>query len=506
MFGKIEDDNDSYFTSEQIALLMAVDPDFKDKYEKEQDLKNQIDYEKLNEKSDKFDQRMPLDGSTANMIDLDFGSPDDVDAKLFQRRESQISTEGKGIRAPNAYGNGVCAPNGGALPLLPIAAKVVAPLAVKGIVKGIKWIIKKIKNKKKKKQEQKQQQQQQQTSGSGISAPNGGAIYNTVLDYIKKHNPQFNKFSNDLMRMKNKQAWRNILKYGKNITKDILKDYVNNYLDDSTKSSLGYSFGIDDRAQLDKKIKRSFNKMVPYKFKKFIKGNIDNPNSFIEKERRLNNFSLAKPIIKYGVNEVAGSGPISKKAYKEAMKHLMNNYSYYGNGKLNWKKIGKIAKKGLSRAFKFLKGFGDKYITGDNIKEKIINLLNNFEVLKDLGINEEIGDISQNLIKKGYNKGYDIIQDKLDDDYSDVEDDIEKIKKGYNKAKNIISNVIDEHKEQQKILDNMKEGEDSTKSSLGSSFGRDYTTTLDNGVTVGKYGFGKYSKNAKSPAVRYIIK
>ena len=468
MFGKIEDDNDSYFTSEQIALLMAVDPDFKDKYEKEQDLKNQIDYERLNEKSDKFDQRMPLDGSTANMIDLDFG-------------ESQESTEGKGIRAPNAYGNGVCAPNGGALPLLPIAAKVVAPLAVKGIVKGIKWIIKKIKNKKKKKQQQQQQQQQQQTSGSGkcasgISAPNGGAIYNTVMDYIKKHNPQFNKFSNDLMRMKNKQAWRNILKYGKNITKDILKDYVNNDF---------------DRAQLDKKIKRSFNKMVPYKFKKFIKGNIDNPSSFIERERRLNNFSLAKPVIKYGINEVAGSGPISKKAYKEAMKHLMNNYSYYGNGKLNWKKIGKIAKKGLSRAFKFLKGFGDKYITGDNIKEKIINLLNNFEVLKDLGINEEIGDISQNLIKKGYNKGYDIIQDKLDDDYSDVEEDIDKIKKGYNKAKNIISNVIDEHKEQQKILDNLKEGE---------------TTTLDNGVTVGKYGFGKYSKNAKSPAVQYIIK
>ena len=471
MFGKIEDDNDSYFTSEQIALLMAVDPDFKDKYEKEQDLKNQIDYERLNEKSDKFDQRMPLDGSTANMIDLDYG-------------ESQDSAEGKGIRAPNAFGKGVCAPNGGALPLIPIAAKIVAPLAVKGIFKGIKWIIKKIKNKKKKKQEQKQQQQQQQqqqTSGSGkcasgISAPNGGAIYNTVMDYIKKHNPQFNKFSNDLMRMRNKQAWRNILKYGKNITKDILKDYVNNDF---------------DRAQLDKKIKRSFNKMIPYKFKKFIKGNIDNPNSFIERERRLNNFSLAKPVIKYGINEIAGSGPISKKAYKEAMKHLMNNYSYYGNGKLNWKKVGKIAKKGLSRALKFLKGFGDKYITGDNIKEKVIQLLNNFEVLKNLGINEEIGDISQNLIKKGYNKGYDTIQDKLDDDYSDVEEDIEKIKKGYSKAKNIISNVIDEHKEQQKIFDNMKEGE---------------TTTLDNGNIVGKYGFGKYSKNAKSPAVQYIIK
>ena len=474
MFGKIEDDNDSYFTSEQIALLMAVDPDFKDKYEKEQDLKNQIDYERLNEKSDKFDQRMPLDGSTANMIDLDFG-------------ESQNSTEGKGIRAPNAdfaNGSGVCAPNGGALPLIPIAAKIVAPLAVKGIFKGIKWIIKKIKNKKKKKQEQKQQQQQQQTTGSGkcasgISAPNGGAIYNTVMDYIKKHNPQFNKFSNDLMRMKNKQAWRNILKYGKNITKDILKDYVNNDF---------------DRSQLDKKIKRSFNKMIPYKFKKFIKGNIDNPNSFIERERRLNNFSLAKPVIKYGINEIAGSGPISKKAYKEAMKHLMNNYSYYGNGKLSWKKIGKIAKKGLSRALKFLKGFGDKYITGDNIKEKVVQLLNNFEVLKNLGINEEIGDISQKMIKKGYNKGYDAIQDKLDDDYSDVEDDIEKIKKGYSKAKDIAKGIVEkvnEEREKQKIFDNMKEGD---------------TTTLDNGVTVGKYGFGKYSKNAKSPAVRYIIK
>ena len=475
MFGKIEDDNDSYFTSEQIALLMAVDPDFKDKYEKEQDLKNQIDYERLNEKSDKFDQRMPLDGSTANMIDLDYG-------------ESQDSAEGKGIRAPNAYGKGVCAPNGGALPLIPIAAKIVAPLAVKGIFKGIKWIIKKIKNKKKKKQEQKQQQQQQQqqqqTSGSGkcasgISAPNGGAIYNTVMDYIKKHNPQFNKFSNDLMRMKNKQAWRNILKYGKNITKDILKDYVNSDF---------------DRAQLDKKIKRSFNKMIPYKFKKFIKGNIDNPNSFIERERRLNNFSLAKPVIKYGINEIAGSGAISKKAYKEAMKHLMNNYSYYGNGKLNWKKVGKIAKKGLSRALKFLKGFGDKYITGDNIKEKVIQLLNNFEILKDLGINEEIGDISQKMIKKGYNKGYDTIQDKLDDDYSDVEEDIEKIKKGYSKAKDIAKGIVEkvnEEREKQKIFDNMKEGD---------------TTTLDNGVTVGKYGFGKYSKNAKSPAVRYIIK
>ena len=123
MFGKVEDNNDSYYTSEQLALLMAVDPDFQDKYEKEQDLKNQIDYEKLKEKSDNFDQRMPLDGSTANMLDLDYG-------------ESESSVSRQGIRAPNS--SGVCAPNGDALSALILnAAKVVAPLVVK-IFKGIK--------------------------------------------------------------------------------------------------------------------------------------------------------------------------------------------------------------------------------------------------------------------------------------------------------------------------------------------------------------------------------
>ena len=119
MFGKVEDNNDSYYTSEQLALLMAVDPDFKDKYEKEQDLKNQIDYEKLKEKSDAFDQRMSLNGNTMNMLDLDYG-------------ESESSVSRQGIRAPNDCSSGVCAHNGGALPaLIPIAAKVVAPLVVK---------------------------------------------------------------------------------------------------------------------------------------------------------------------------------------------------------------------------------------------------------------------------------------------------------------------------------------------------------------------------------------
>ena len=94
MFGKVENNNNSYYTSKQIALMMAVDPELKTKHKKEQDLKNQIDYEKLKEKSDAFDQRMP-----ANMLYLDYG-------------ESESSVSRQGIKAPN--GSGVCAPNGGA--------------------------------------------------------------------------------------------------------------------------------------------------------------------------------------------------------------------------------------------------------------------------------------------------------------------------------------------------------------------------------------------------------
>ena len=61
-----------------------------------------------------------------NMLDHDYGKSED-------------SKSGQGIRAPNAYGSCVCASNGGTLPeLILIATKVVAPLAVKGIFKGIK--------------------------------------------------------------------------------------------------------------------------------------------------------------------------------------------------------------------------------------------------------------------------------------------------------------------------------------------------------------------------------
>ena len=45
-----------------------------------------------------------------------------------------------------------------------------------------------------------------------------------------------------------------------------------------------------------------------------------------------------------GITEIAGSCLIGQKAYKESMKHIMNNYEYYGNGKLKLKKDLKTCK------------------------------------------------------------------------------------------------------------------------------------------------------------------
>ena len=49
--------------------------------------------------------------------------------------------------------------------------------------------------------------------------------------------------------------------------------------------------------------------------------------------------------------------------------------------------------------------------------------MSNFEIFDKLGIDpDDIGDIGQNLLKNGYDMGYDKLQGKLkDDDYEDVE-------------------------------------------------------------------------------------
>ena len=71
----------------------------------------------------------------------------------------------------------------------------------------------------------------------------------------------------------------------------------------------------------------------------------------------------------------------------------------------------------------YLKGFGDKFISGDTVKNAVSGVLSNFEIFDKLGIDpDDIGDIGQSLVKKGYDKGYDTLQGKLkDDDYEDVE-------------------------------------------------------------------------------------
>ena len=50
---------------------------------------------------------------------------------------------------------------------------------------------------------------------------------------------------------------------------------------------------------------------------------------------------------------------------------------------------------------KYLKGFGDKFINGDTVKNAVSGVLSNFEIFDKLGIDpDDIGDIGQSLVKK----------------------------------------------------------------------------------------------------------
>ena len=79
-------------------------------------------------------------------------------------------------------------------------------------------------------------------------------------------------------------------------------------------------------------------------------------------------------------------------------------------------------KYGLSKGMEYLKGFSDKFISGDTVKNAISGVLSNFEIFDTLGIDpDDIGDIGQNFIKNGYDMGYDKLQGKLKDgDYDEI--------------------------------------------------------------------------------------
>ena len=101
-------------------------------------------------------------------------------------------------------------------------------------------------------------------------------------------------------------------------------------------------------------------------------------------------------------------------------------------------------KYGLSKGMEYLKGFSDKFISGGGtVKNVISGVLSNFEIFDKLGIDpDDIGDIGQNLVKNGYDMGYDKLQEKLkDDDYDEIENDIEKKQRiNIKKGKEILNN------------------------------------------------------------------
>jgi hypothetical protein len=64
-------ENQPYLTSEQINLMMAIQPDYQMKYETEMHQQDAIDFNALKRDSDPYDMRLPNDGATSRQLDLD---------------------------------------------------------------------------------------------------------------------------------------------------------------------------------------------------------------------------------------------------------------------------------------------------------------------------------------------------------------------------------------------------------------------------------------------------
>jgi hypothetical protein len=64
-------EDDVYLDSDQVNLLLAADPMFKDRYEKQRDTENAVSLEDLKKTSDAYDRQLPYDGETVRQTDLD---------------------------------------------------------------------------------------------------------------------------------------------------------------------------------------------------------------------------------------------------------------------------------------------------------------------------------------------------------------------------------------------------------------------------------------------------
>lgn len=184
MFGKINypenDEENSYLTSEQVNMLMAADPKYKDKFEVARNMEDALDYNALAKESDAFDQRLPYDGATSKSLDID-GLP----------AANQIS------------GSGV---DGGfiqaLLPFLPIIGQVLSP-----VIEGISSLFHK--------------------KGSGLDGdmpPVNASML--VREFVQENKDKLKEINDKIAMMPPKRAWKTLIEVGKDITQNVVSPIV----------------------------------------------------------------------------------------------------------------------------------------------------------------------------------------------------------------------------------------------------------------------------------------
>ena len=178
MLGKINAEelnnaDPTYLNSEQVAMMMAVDPKFKDKYEIQQDNINSMETNLMNTMYDAYDQKLPNEGATVQQYDV-------------EPPENEID------------GSGECAKGGflqGLLPFLPLISQAVGP-----IIKGISGLFRRKK-----------------TPQQAVKVATG-----YVENHFRKNLPKYQEMEGDLRRMHHRDIWRRLGEIHNEISRDVL--------------------------------------------------------------------------------------------------------------------------------------------------------------------------------------------------------------------------------------------------------------------------------------------
>jgi hypothetical protein len=244
MLGKFDpSEEEAYLDSEQVAMLMAVDPKYKDKYQQSADMENAIGLDQLLQESDDFDRKLPDVGDTTRVLDLN------TEIGAISAKKS-----GKGMLNP---------PQGGFLqalmPFIPLITQLAGPL-----INGLFSLGKK--------------------RGSGAS------IQPAVDNFFRKNGRQLMGIEQQITSMKPRQAWETL--HG------VSRDMVDTIL---SKTDFGKSPTFREKL-----IPALMKKQFPNKFVGMLPRTKQGEGKPVPTDYRLTQEQLMRPVIKYAFRKMLG--------------------------------------------------------------------------------------------------------------------------------------------------------------------------------------------------------